>query len=71
MPMRSLLLIFAVILLCSLSVRAADPLEEYFYASGKIRVVITVAAVVMSGLLAYVIWLDRRLKRAEKKEKQS
>lgn len=43
-------------------------LEEYFYASGKIRVVVAVAFIVMSGLLIYVFSLDRRLKKATKKK---
>jgi hypothetical protein len=47
---------------------AADPLEEYFYASGKIRVVVAVVTLVMLGLIAYVVWLDRRLKKIEKKK---
>jgi hypothetical protein len=47
---------------------AGDPLEEYFYASGKIRVVLAVVGLVMIGLLTFVITLDRRLKRLEKKK---
>lgn len=45
---------------------AADPLEEYFYASGKIRVVVAVSTLVLAGLLAYVVVLDRRIRKWEK-----
>jgi hypothetical protein len=42
-------------------------LEEYFYSSGKIKVVAAVAAVVMLGLL-YAIWrIDRKVSALEKK----
>jgi uncharacterized iron-regulated membrane protein len=66
--MRKFLLILVVIALATPVLHAADPLEEYFYASGKIRVVIAVVTLVMLGLIAYVIWLDRRLKKIEKKK---
>jgi len=62
--MRNLLLIFLISWLSATSVMAADPLEEYFYASGKIRVVISVVAVVLIGIITYLIWLDRRWRKA-------
>jgi hypothetical protein len=66
--MRKFLLILVVIALAAPASYAADPLEEYFYASGKIRVVVAVVTLVMLGLIAYVVWLDRRLKKIEKKK---
>ncbi|MFN8697964.1 MAG: CcmD family protein [Flavobacteriales bacterium] len=66
--MRKFLLILVVFALAVPATHAADPLEEYFYASGKIRVVVAVVTLVMLGLIAYVVWLDRRLKKIEKKK---
>jgi hypothetical protein len=66
--MRKYLLILVGIALASPALYAADPLEEYFYASGKIRVVIAVVTLVMLGLITYVVWLDMRLKKIEKKK---
>jgi len=61
---RSLLFI---LLLWSSHAKASDGLEEYFYSSGKIKVVAAVAAVVMLGLL-YAIWgIDRKVSALEKK----
>ena len=47
---------------------AAGGMEEYFYESGKIKVVVTVAAIVLAGILFYIFSLERRLKRLEKKK---
>lgn len=44
---------------------AQDPLEEFFYASGKIRVVIAVASVVMIGLFVFIWSLHRRMQKLE------
>jgi len=65
---QRLLLSALCVLLLSSPAWANDPLEEYFYASGKIRVVLAVVAVVMVGLFVYLIGLDRRLKRLESKK---
>ncbi|MCC6599622.1 MAG: CcmD family protein [Crocinitomicaceae bacterium] len=62
---------FILTLFLSISVSATDPLEEYFYASGKIRVVLGVAIVVLAGIFVYLFSLERRLKKLEKKNKAS
>lgn len=58
---------FVVLLLPATAVRADSGLEEYFYSSGKIRVVIAVAAVVLAGLIGYLVMLDRKVKKLEEK----
>jgi len=39
------------------------------YQSGKIYVVVVVLAVIMSGIFAYLIMLDRKVSRLEKESK--
>ncbi|HEY8404739.1 MAG TPA: CcmD family protein [Flavobacteriales bacterium] len=58
----------ATLLLLSVDTFAQSGMEEYFYASGKIKVVIAVAAVVLIGIVVYLVSLDRRLKKLEKKK---
>jgi hypothetical protein len=53
----------------SLASFAESNLEEYFYQSGKIKVVIAVASIVLTGLLSFVFLLDRRVKKLEQKHK--
>jgi hypothetical protein len=48
--------------------QAADGMEEYFYESGKIKVVIGVAFIVLFGLIAYIWRLDRRVSRMEQQK---
>lgn len=43
-----------------------DKLNDVFYSSGKIKVVIAVVAVIMLGLLLYMFRLDRKLSKLEK-----
>jgi hypothetical protein len=62
--------LFAISLVMILPAKAAG-LEEYFFVSGKIRVVIAVAAVVLLGLITYVITLDRKVSELEKRNKES
>jgi CcmD family protein len=58
----------ATLLLLSVDTFAQSGMEEYFYASGKIKVVVAVAAVVLIGIVVYLVSLDRRLKNLEKKK---
>ena len=58
----------ATLLLLSVDTFAQSGMEEYFYASGKIKVVVAVAAVLLIGIVVYLVALDRRLKKLEKKK---
>ena len=44
-------------------------MEELFYASGKIYVVIGVVAIILFGIFAYLFWMDRKVSRIEKELK--
>lgn len=65
---RTLLLIASVVIVLPAS--AQSGMEEFFYQSGKIKVVIGVAAVVLVGLLVYLWRLDNRVTRMEKQQKR-
>jgi CcmD family protein len=60
-------LTFAFAFLLSLSTYAQDGMEEYFYQSGKIKVVVAVAAIVLAGIFVYLFMLDKKVTRLEKK----
>jgi hypothetical protein len=48
---------------------AQNGMEEYFYESGKIKVVVGVATIVLTGLLIYLWRLDSRITKIEKQPK--
>ena len=48
---------------------AAPAMADSLRASGKIYVVVAVVAVIVAGLLAYLISLDRKVSRLEKEIK--
>lgn len=58
----SLLISFVTNAQTSPSIDMADA----FYAEGKIYVVITVLSIVLIGLLAYLVYIDRKVKSIEK-----
>ena len=64
-------LLFTLVCLLTLAIQASAQtgMEEYFYQSGKIKVVIGVATIVMAGLIFYVWRLDNRITRMEKEQK--
>lgn len=62
-------LMFMCLLMLVFPASAQTGMEEYFYQSGKIKVVIGVAAIVLVGLLIYLWRLDNRVTRMEKEQK--
>lgn len=66
--------IFALCALLCIGIPAFAQFEErmndVFYSTGKIKVVIAVAAVILLGILAYVWRLDRKVSRIEKSLKK-
>jgi hypothetical protein len=54
--------------LLSMNASAASGMEEYFYASGKIKVVIGVVTIVLVGIFAFLFRLERRVKELENKK---
>ena len=67
--MRNRLAITALFLLVVIQASAQDGMEEFFYQSGKIKVVVGVATIVMLGLIIYLWRLDNRVKRMENQQK--
>ena len=67
--MRNRLAITALFLLVVMQASAQDGMEEFFYQSGKIKVVVGVATIVMLGLIIYLWRLDNRVKRMENQQK--
>jgi len=63
------ILLTLLIAIAGLRMQAADGMEEYFYESGKIKVVIGVAFIVLCGLIIYLWRLDRRVSRMEETQK--
>lgn len=41
-------------------------MEELFYSSGKIYVVIGVVTIILTGIFSYLFWIDRKVSRMEK-----
>ena len=62
-------LTFILLLMFGSSASAQTGMEEYFYQSGKIKVVVGVAAIVLVGLFVYLWRLDNRVTRMEKDQK--
>lgn len=48
---------------------AQSGMEEYFYQSGKIKVVVGVATIVLLGLLIYLWRLDNRVSKIEEQRR--
>ena len=42
-------------------------MADLFRAEGKIYVVLAVLGIVFVGLVAYLVWMERRIKKLEKK----
>jgi hypothetical protein len=65
--------IFTVILFLTAMIRSAVAQEsnmaEVMRSNGKIYVVVTVAAIVMMGILIYLVMIDRKIKMLENKLK--
>ncbi len=67
--MRNRFYMTLALVLGALQASAQDGMEEYFYQSGKIKVVIGVAFIVLAGLIIYLWRLDRRVSRMEQQQK--
>jgi hypothetical protein len=59
------ILFFAMLM--ALPTFASSGLEEFYFQSGKIKVVITVAAIVLAGIFTFLFLLERRVKKLENK----
>lgn len=63
-------LLFFFFLLLSFAARAQEvEMADKFREDGKIYVVITVFAIILTGLFVYVFLLDRKIGKLEKEER--
>lgn len=61
--MTGLILLFAPILLNAQPIEMADTMRS----EGKIYVVVAILLVIFAGLIGYLVFLDRKITRIEKK----
>ena len=66
MKLKSLLLILCSLINGSL---LAQTKENPFYSNGKIYVVVTILCIIFTGIILFLIRIDRRLKRTERELK--
>lgn len=62
-------LLVAIVLGMQFRAAAEPTMEESFHANGNIRVVVAVSIIVMTGLLYFVIRMDRRVSKLEKQRR--
>lgn len=65
-------LLFVMTWMCIPSLRAQDmdvPMADAFRAEGKIYVVVAVMLVIFSGLVAYLVYVDRKVSKLEREIK--
>ena len=60
----TIFLIAATATICSAQAEMADTMRS----DGKIYVVVTVLATIFAGIFAYLIYLDRKISKAEKEK---
>ncbi|MDZ7646813.1 MAG: CcmD family protein [Cytophagales bacterium] len=61
--------LIALLFLCPLFLNAQQPVEmaDTMRSEGKIYVVVAILLVILLGLIAYLVMLDRKITRIEKK----
>jgi len=70
MKIKLPILLFVLLLITSLSFGQSDiEMADLMRSNGKIYVVVAVAAVVMLGIIIYLITIDRKVSAIEKKLK--
>lgn len=67
MKLRLILLFFLSIITNTLF---AQTQENPFYSNGKIYVVVTVISIIFTGIIIYLIKIDRRLRKTERELKE-
>jgi len=70
--MKRLMTLFLLLVPAILFAQSGDAwFEETMYSSGKIYVVVAVAVVILLGVFAYLIWMDRRLRKLEEEQSET
>jgi cytochrome bd-type quinol oxidase subunit 2 len=67
--LRGLLLVLSAVSTASIFAQTQAPswLEETMYRSGKMNTVVAVVAALLAGLSLWLFWMDRRLRRLERR----
>lgn len=60
-----------IALLASLSAKAQSPVDDFFYQSGKIYVVVAILVIIFSVLAFYLVRLDRKITNIEKERNEA
>ena len=55
-------------MLLSLSAFAQTAVDDFFYSSGKIYVVIAILVIIFIGIMLYLVRLDRKITKLEKQK---
>ena len=63
---RTSLIAVLMIILATTAAHAAPEMADGMYANGKIYVVVAVLATIFAGIFAYLIYIDRKVSKAEK-----
>lgn len=58
-------LLIVLLFLTNLCYSQGNPMEEFFFRSGKINVVIAVAAVILAGIFIYLFRMEKKIKKME------
>lgn len=69
--MKKLKYLFLFMMLVSMPTFAQNQVEEFFRTDDKFYVVVAVLAIIVAGLLFYVIRLDRKVTNLEKNIKHT
>lgn len=63
--------IFSILgLLISVPLLAQTPMDDLFYSSGKIYVVVTIMSIIFIAIALYLFRLDSKIKKLEKEQEE-
>jgi len=71
MSFKRILLLFALFLSSGLMAQNDVEMADTFRADGKIYVVVAILSIVFTGIVLFLIRLDRKISRIEKEQRKS
>lgn len=60
-----------IVMLASLSAMAQTPVDDFFYQSGKIYVVVAILVIIFLILTLYLVRLDKKIAQLEKERNEA
>ena len=60
-----------IVMLASLSAMAQTPVDDFFYQSGKIYVVVAILVIIFLLLTLYLVRLDKKIAQLEKERNEA